>query len=123
MKGVIGVGGIFFKAKNPKALAEWYKTHLGIPIEGSFGGYIFDWNNENKRPNKGYTIWSPFKNDTEYLKPSNKDFMFNFIVDDLEKLLEMLQSKSIDQIGELEDSEFGKFAWVMDPKNNKVELW
>jgi predicted enzyme related to lactoylglutathione lyase len=123
MKRVIGIGGIFFKAKNPKALASWYKTHLGVPIDDSFGGYAFNWNNNTERPSKGYTIWSPFKSNTEYLEPSDKDFMFNFIVDDLKALVEVLKSEGINLIGDIEDTEFGLFAWILDPEGNKVELW
>lgn len=123
MKRVTGIGGIFFKAKDPKALAKWYQKHLGLPIDESYGGYSFNWNDDNQRPDNGYTIWSPFKEDTEYLQPSSKDFMFNFIVDDLNALLEVLESEGIDQVGEMEDTEFGKFAWILDPEDNKVELW
>lgn len=123
MKRVIGIGGIFFKAKDPKALAAWYKKHLGLPIDESYGGYTFNWNEADERPGKGYTIWSPFKEDTGYLNPSKKDFMFNFIVEDLEALLETLESEGIEQVGEMEDSDFGKFAWILDPEENKIELW
>ncbi len=123
MKRVIGIGGIFFKAKNPKTLAKWYEKHLGVPIDESYGGFSFRWDDEAQRPEKGYTIWSPFKEDTEYIKPSDKDYMFNFIVDDLEALLEALQSEGVQQVDELVNSEFGKFAWIMDPEDNKVELW
>jgi len=123
MKRVTGIGGFFFKAKNPKALAAWYKEHLGVPIDESFGGYAFDWKNQRNRPDNGYTIWSPFKEDTEYIEPSKKDFMFNFIVDDLEALLAVLEEEGIEQAGSMEDTEFGKFAWVLDPEGNKVELW
>lgn len=123
MKRAIGIGGIFFKAKDPKTLANWYEKHLGIPIDKSYGGFSFRWDDDEQRPEKGYTIWSPFKDDTEYINPSNKDFMFNFIVNDLEALLETLESEGVDQIGEMEDSDFGKFAWIMDPEDNKVELW
>lgn len=123
MKRVIGIGGIFFKAENPKGLAAWYKKHLGLPIDNSYGGYTFNWSDENQRPEKGYTIWSPFRQDTEYIQPSSKDFMFNFIVDDLEALLDILRSEGIDQVGEMEDTEFGKFGWILDPEGNKIELW
>ena len=123
MKRVIGIGGMFFKAKDPKKLAAWYKKHLGLPIDDSFNGYVFDWSNTNGRPEKGYTLWSPFKEETEYLEPSSKDFMFNFIVDDLEALLEVLKSEGIEQKGDIEYSEFGKFSWILDPEENKVELW
>lgn len=123
MKRVIGIGGIFFKATNPKKLAAWYKEHLGLPIDESYGGYTFNWKDSSQRPDKGYTIWSPFERDTEYINPSEKDFMFNFIVEDLEALLDVLESEGIKQVGEMEDSEFGKFAWIMDPEDNKIELW
>ena len=123
MKRVIGIGGFFFKAEDPKKLAAWYKKHLGLPIDESYGGFTFDWNSTDQRPDKGYTIWSPFKNDTDYINPSNKNFMFNFIVDDLESLLEVLASEGVEQIDEMQNTEFGKFAWIMDPENNKVELW
>ena len=123
MKKVVGVGGFFFKAENPKALASWYKTHLGVPIDESYGGYTFNWNNDSKRPSKGYTIWSPFNKETDYLEPSQKDFMFNFIVDDLKALTEVLDSQGINLIGDIEDTEFGLFDWIMDPEGNKVELW
>ncbi len=123
MKRAIGIGGIFFKAKNPKALSAWYKKHLGLPIDESYGGFTFNWQDDKQRPDKGYTIWSPFKEDTEYINPSNKDFMFNFIVEDLDTLLAKLKEEGIDQVGEIEDSEFGKFAWIMDPEDNKIELW
>jgi predicted enzyme related to lactoylglutathione lyase len=123
MEKVIGIGGIFFKAKNPAKLAAWYKKHLGLPIDESYGGYTFNWGDANLRPDRGYTIWCPFKEETEYLDPSNKNFMFNFIVEDLEALLEGLESEGIGQVGEMENSKFGKFAWIMDPEDNKIELW
>ena len=123
MKRAIGIGGIFFKSDNPKKLAAWYKKHLGIPIDESYGGYTFDWQDDEQRPGKGFTIWSPFKRDTDYLNPSEKEFMFNFIVDDLEVLLDVLESEGIEQVGKMEDTEFGKFAWILDPEDHKVELW
>ncbi|NGP88927.1 VOC family protein [Fodinibius halophilus] len=123
MKRVIGIGGIFFKAENPAELASWYEEHLGVPIDKSFGGYSFKWNNQEQRPVNGYTLWSPFKEDTQYMKPSSKNFMFNFIVDDLERLLQVLESEGIDQVSNMQDTDFGKFAWIMDPENNKIELW
>ena len=123
MKKVIGIGGIFFKSKNPTELAAWYKKHLDLPIDDNYGGYTFNWKNNEKRPSKGYTIWSPFTKDTDYIKPSAKDFMFNFIVDDLKALIKELRSKEIEILGEIEDTEFGLFGWIMDPEGNKVELW
>jgi len=123
MKRVIGIGGLFFKAEDPKTLATWYKKHLGLPIDESYGGYAFRWDEDEQRPDTGYTIWSPFKQDTDYINPSDKDFMFNFIVDDLEALMETLLDEGVEQVDDIVDSEFGKFGWVMDPEGNKVELW
>ena len=123
MKRVIGIGGLFFKAENPKTLAQWYKDRLGVPIDESFGGFAFRWDQQDQRPKKGYTIWSPFAHDTKYIEPSDKDYMFNFIVDDLESLMEVLLDEGVEQVDEIVDSEFGKFGWVMDPEQNKVELW
>jgi predicted enzyme related to lactoylglutathione lyase len=123
MKRVVGIGGIFFKAKNSSKLAEWYKKHLGLSIDESYGGYTLDRKDHVLRLKKSYSIWSPFNEDTNYLNPSNKDFMFNFIVEDLEALLDALESEGIKQVGEKENPEFGKFAWIMDPENNKIELW
>jgi predicted enzyme related to lactoylglutathione lyase len=123
MKRVIGIGGIFFKAENPKELASWYKTHLGVPIDETYGGYTFNWSDNTERPSNGYTIWSPFNQSTEYLNPGKKDFMFNFIVDDLRTLVDVLESEGISTLGEIEDTDFGLFTWIMDPEGNKVELW
>lgn len=123
MKKVIGIGGIFFKSKNPRALAEWYEKHLGVPIDKSYGGYTFSWGDPSQRPDAGYTIWSPFTEETGYLEPSQKEFMFNFIVDDLEALLEELKTEGIPSLDDIEDTEFGKFGWILDPEGHKVELW
>lgn len=100
-----------------------YKKHLGLPIDESYGGFTFNWKDDKQRPDKGYTIWSPFKEDTQYISPSKKDSMFNFIVEDLDALLKTLEEEGIDQVGEMENSEFGKLAWIMDPEDNKIELW
>ena len=124
MKKIIsGIQQIGIGTPDEKRAFEWYKEHLGVPIDDSFGGFAFDWKDQQHRPDNGYTIWSPFKQDTEYIEPSKKDFMFNFIVDDLEALLEVLDQEGVEQSGEMEDTEFGKFAWVLDPEGNKVELW
>ena len=123
MKRALGIGGIFFKAENPEKLARWYERHLGLSIDKSFNGYTFDWKSEKHRPEKGYTLWSPFKSDTDYIKPSSKDFMINFIVDDLEQLLKVLAAEGVEQVDEMQDTEFGKFGWVLDPEGHKVELW
>jgi predicted enzyme related to lactoylglutathione lyase len=122
MKRVTGIGGIFFKAKDPDRLREWYRKHLGIESE-SWGGLAFQWK-DDPRAESGYTIWSVFKEDTKYFDPANKPFMINFRVADLTSLLKQLRDEGV-EVDEKsgEDSDFGKFGWVMDPEGNRVELW
>ena len=118
MKRVIGIGGIFFKAQNPKALAEWYQKHLGI----EFGGKTYsDFQFQEKE--KGWTAFSLFKQDTQYFDPSAKEFMFNLRVDNLDALLEVLRAEGVQVLSEREDGEYGKFGWLLDLEGNKVELW
>lgn len=121
MKRVTGVGGIFFKARDPKALAEWYRTHLGFSVE-DWGGVAFRWANDNPT-GAGTTIWSPFPEATGYFAPSQASFMVNFRVADLHALLAVLRDEGCDVQDKVEESEFGKFGWVLDPEGNKVELW
>ena len=122
MKRATGIGGVFFKARDPKALGEWYRTHLGIPVE-EWGGAALRWVTEDNPTGAGTTIWSPFKADTKYFEPSEASFMVNFRVADLHALLAALRSEGCDVDDKTEESEFGKFGWVMDPEGNKVELW
>jgi|SRR5690606_24362681 len=123
MKRVIGIGGIFFKSKDPAALRAWYQKHLGIDSET--WGAVFKWNSgEVKEQNKEfYTAWSPFSEDTNYYAPSQKPFMVNYIVADLVELVKVLKTEGIELTGEMQEEEFGKFAWIMDPEGNKIELW
>ena len=118
MARVTGLGGFFFKSSDPKALAAWYAQHLGLPIS-DFGGAMFV--EDEKRP--GVTLWTPFKESTDYFKPSAKDFMINFRVDDLDGLLDKLRGEGVTVDPNVQDSEFGKFGWIMDPEGNRVELW
>jgi len=118
MARVTGIGGIFFKSRDPKALAAWYAKHLGLPVS-PFGGVKFA--EDESRP--GVTLWTPFKEDTDYFKPSTKDFMINFRVDDLDALLAQLRSEGVQVDANVQDSEYGKFGWIMDPDGNRVELW
>jgi len=119
MAKVIGLGGIFFKSTDPIALATWYQNHLQIPIE-NWGGAAFY---HNDKPTPGYHVWTPFDHNTSYFAPTDKSFMFNFIVDDLEQALQQVTQGGGEQVGEIEDSEFGLFGWFIDPDGNKVELW
>lgn len=119
MKRVTGIGGIFFKTKDPEKLKEWYKKHLGIKADKY--GATFDW----RKPDgtKGYTAWSTFKEDTTYFQPSEKELMINYRVEDLEALLKVLKEEGVTVIGEMEVFEYGKFGWILDPEGNKIELW
>ena len=118
-KRVTGLGGFFFKTKDPDAIKNWYKEHLGIPVDQY--GWTFWWKDENG--NKCSTQWSPFKEDTKYFSPSDKPFMMNFRVADLEGLLEVLRDEGVTVVGEMETYDYGKFGWIPDPEGNKIELW
>lgn len=121
MKRVTGIGGIFFKSKNPEHSRNWYRKHLGIE-NGKYGG-TFEWRHADNPNKKGYTAWSIFDEQTSYTEPSTKEFMINYRVDDLEALLEVLKKEGVEVIGEIEDLEYGKFGWIMDPDGVKIELW
>ncbi|QYR52973.1 VOC family protein [Lysobacter soyae] len=120
MKRVTGIGGIFFKSKDPKALGEWYKTHLGMDVT-EWGGAIFPWGGEGS--SEGMTIWSTFSENSDKMAPSTAPFMINYRVDDLDALMAALKSEGCQVIDNTEPSDFGKFGWVIDPDGNKIELW
>ena len=122
MKRVTGIGGVFFRANDPKATYAWYETHLGLNIDPSYGT-SFEWRHAGDGEKKGYTAWSPFPEDTDYFEPSKKQFMVNYRVADLEKLLEVLKEEGVEIVGKMQTFEYGKFAHVLDPEGNKVELW
>ena len=122
MKRVTGLGGVFFKARDKGGLLDWYRAHLGIDSE-EWGGFAFLWR-EHEAPDKtGYTVWSAFDGDTDHFAPSDKPYMLNFRVADLSVLLEALRDEGVEIVGELQEHPNGKFAWVLDPEGNKVELW
>jgi len=121
MKRVTGIGGVFFKSKDPKALGEWYRTHLGMKVE-EWGGVAFSWSDDPSE-GRGTTVWSPFKQDTNYFEPSTASFMVNFRVADLHGLLAALRAEGCAVQDKVDESEFGKFGYVMDPDGNKLELW
>lgn len=121
MPKVTGIGGVFFKAKDPAASRDWYKAHLGIPTDDY--GWSWLWRDHEKPDEEGRTQWSPFKADTDYFSPSEAPFMVNFTVDDLDGLLASLKAGGIEQVGEIEDYPYGRFAWIMDPDGVKLELW
>ena len=118
-KRVTGIGGIFFKAKNPDHIKTWYKEHLGIPTDNY--GWSFWWKDTDG--NDCMTQWSPFNEDTEYFDPSEKQFMMNYRVENLKELLEVLKSEGVQVIDKVEEYDYGKFGWIVDPEGNKIELW
>ena len=122
MKRVTGIGGIFVKAKDPVALRAWYKKHLGIDVQ-EWGGAAFTWTDDSGKPMKGTTIWSVGAGDGDYYAPSKSSFMINYRVADLAALLQVLRQEGCNVLEKTDDSEYGKFGWVMDPEGNKVELW
>jgi len=121
MKRVTGIGGIFFKCQDPETMRQWYEAHLGIKNEQY--GTSFEWLDAEDPTKKGTTVWSAMKESTKYFDPSDKPFMINYRVENLEALLELLKNEGINIVGELEDSEYGKFAHILDPEGNKIELW
>jgi predicted enzyme related to lactoylglutathione lyase len=120
MNRVTGIGGVFFSAQDPAALQAWYKNHLGIDVQ-PWGGAAFRWADDKGEPTNGTTVWSI--NDGKYFAPSKAPFMVNYRVADLHGLLTLLRSEGCQVLDKVEESEFGKFGWVMDPEGNKVELW
>ena len=118
MRRVTGIGGIFFRAKDPAAMHAWYKRHLGIDVQ-EWGGAALAWADDPAAGN-GMTVWSVGR---EGFGPGDKAFMVNYRVDDLGALLQALRDEGCEVLDETEDSEFGKFGWVIDPEGNKVELW
>ena len=120
MKRVTGIGGIFLSAKDPAALRAWYKTHLGIDVQ-NWGGTAFRWADESGKPVAGTTAWSV--GDGGYFAPSKAPFMVNYRVADLHGLLALLRAEGCEVLDKTDESEYGKFGWVMDPEGNKVELW
>lgn len=118
-KRVTGIGGFFFKTKDPSKIKDWYNAHLGLNTDDY--GSTFWWKDEEGK--KCSTQWSPFKEDTKYFEPSKKEFMINFRVEDLEGLMKVLKKEGVTVVGEIEEYDYGKFGWILDPEGNKIELW
>ena len=116
MKRVTGIGGIFFKAKDPRTLHAWYKEHLGIDVQ-PWGGAAFTWTDG------GTTAWLITSEKSDQFAPSSAPFMVNYRVDDLDALLAALRAEGCNVLDKTDDSDYGKFGWVIDPEGNKVELW
>jgi predicted enzyme related to lactoylglutathione lyase len=122
MKRVTGNGGIFIKAKDAPALRDWYKQHLGIDVQ-AWGGAAFTWTDNDGKPLAGTTAWLIASAQSDQFAPSTSTFMVNYRVDDLHALVKVLREEGCNVLDKIDDSEFGKFAWVIDPEGNKVELW
>ena len=122
MKRVTGIGGIFFKAKDAPALQAWYKRHLGIAVQ-AWGGASFDWVASDGKPTGGTTAWLVTSEESEQFAPSKASFMVNYRVEDLHALVAALKAEGCNVLDHVEESEYGKFAHVIDPEGNKVELW
>jgi len=118
---VTGIGGIFFKCKNPGKMKEWYGDKLGLNTNEY--GSLFEFRLADEPSKKGYLQWSPFPEDTKYIEPSKKDFMINYRVNNIEKLVSDLKDTGVQVLDEIESYDYGKFVHILDPEGNKIELW
>ena len=121
MKKVTGIGGIFFKCKDPDAIKAWYKEHLGLDTDPY--GTSFEWWQGDDASRKGSTQWSPFKENTKYFEPSTKEFMINYRVENLETLVDLLRQEGVTILDNIETFDYGKFVHIQDLEGNKIELW
>ena len=118
---IIGIGGIFFESANPPQMKEWYAKHLGLADSGH--GVMLPWREKDNPDSEQMTIWSVFPAATKYFEPSSAPFMLNYIVDDLDALLERLAKEGVRIDPKRQDESYGRFAWIYDPDGNKSELW
>lgn len=121
MKKVTGIGGIFFKCKDPNKVKDWYQTNLGLNTNPY--GATFEWFQDSDSKEKASTQWSPFSETTKYFEPSSRDFMINYRVENLEALVEELKKNGVTIVDEIQSFDFGKFIHILDVEGNKVELW
>ena len=119
MARILGVGGVFFKTNDRDGLEAWYEKWLGVPVEKGYGASF----TPDTIPPGGYTVWGPFKSDTEYFGPSEKPFMVNLMVDDLDGALVQVREGGATIVGKIEEYDFGRFGWFIDPEGTKIELW
>jgi predicted enzyme related to lactoylglutathione lyase len=120
MEQVTGIGGIFFKAQNPEGLATWYQQHLGLPVNDTMA--VFQWRGTEESGGPGQTIWSLMPKDTEYFGPDRPEFMINYRVANIDRMVAQLRAAGV-KVDKVEDSDYGKFAWISDPEGNRIELW
>ncbi|MDF2438096.1 MAG: glyoxalase [Bacteroidota bacterium] len=118
---VTGIGGVFFKCKDPKALKQWYSDHLGMKVDQY--GTNFEWFTAPDSTKKGTTQWGPFKETTKYFLPSTKEFMINYRIDDMNAMAKRLKEEGVTITDTVETFDYGKFLHIMDLEGNKIELW
>lgn len=119
MARITGIGGIFFRSKDPKALAAWYRDTLGIAVE-DWGGVAFP---TDAADGPKLTVWSPFAADSKYMEPSAREFMINLATDDLDGMIAQLEARGVTMLGRDDSDPSGRFAWLLDPDGTKIELW
>ena len=120
---VTGIGGVFFKAQDPKALSAWYRDKLGVAVMDGAGFARFEWREREDSGRVGTTAWSLFRSDSKYFAPSQATFMVNYRVRDLDRMLAQLRALGVGVESKVTEDVNGKFAWVVDPEGNKIELW
>ena len=118
---VTGIGGMFFKCDDPDAIKDWYRDHLGLKTNPY--GSVFEFRSANNPEERNFLQWSIFPAGTDYFQPSTKEFMINYRVKNLERLIDELRASDVEIVGEIESFEYGKFAHILDPEGNKIELW
>lgn len=121
MKRVTAIGGVFFKCTNPDAQKDWYAKHLGLAMDKY--GTSFEWRHSAEKEKKGFSVWSPFENDTDYFGDASQQYMINYRVDDLEALVKILKEEGVTIVDQMEIYEYGKFIHILDGEGNRVELW
>lgn len=118
---VTGIGGVFFKSKNPEEAREWYSENLGLAVNQY--GSSFEFRNANRPDEINYLSWSPFEEKTKYFEPSQKEFMINYRVQNIVGLVEKLKANGVTIVDEITTYDYGKFVHIMDNDGNKIELW
>ncbi len=118
---ITGIGGVFFKSKNPQAMRKWFHEHFGLSDDKH--GHPFIWKKPDQPNKNGYTVWNPFDDSSDYFEPSKQKYMINYRVENLEELIKELKEAGVKVVGEIESFEYGKFGWILDPEGNKIELW
>jgi predicted enzyme related to lactoylglutathione lyase len=118
---ITGIGGVFFKSKDPAAMREWYNNNFGMTSDQY--GMPFTWRKPENPDKKGYTMWNAFDDKSDYFDPSKQKYMINYRVENLEELIKDLKEQGATIVGEILKEDYGSFAWVLDPEGNKIELW